>query len=80
MNFQDMILTLHRFWADQNCIIMNPYDVEKGAGTFNPMTFLRSIGPEPGTSPTWSLRGGRPTAATAKIRTDCISITNTRSS
>jgi glycyl-tRNA synthetase alpha chain len=42
-----MILTLHSFWAEQNCIIMNPYDVEKGAGTFNPMTFLRSIGPEP---------------------------------
>ena len=47
MNFQEMILTLHSFWAEQNCIIMNPYDVEKGAGTFNPMTFLRSIGPEP---------------------------------
>jgi len=47
MNFQNMILTLHQFWAEQNCIIMNPYDVEKGAGTFNPMTFLRSIGPEP---------------------------------
>lgn len=47
MNFQSMILTLHQFWSEQNCIIMNPYDVEKGAGTFNPMTFLRSIGPEP---------------------------------
>jgi len=47
VNFQEMILTLHSFWAEQNCIIMNPYDVEKGAGTFNPMTFLRSIGPEP---------------------------------
>jgi glycyl-tRNA synthetase alpha chain len=47
MNFQDMILTLNAFWAKQNCIIMNPYDVEKGAGTMNPMTFLRSIGPEP---------------------------------
>jgi len=47
VNFQDMILTLHGFWAEQNCIIMNPYDVEKGAGTFNPMTFLRAVGPEP---------------------------------
>lgn len=47
MNFQQMILTLQAFWADQNCIIVQPYDVEKGAGTMNPMTFLRSIGPEP---------------------------------
>jgi glycyl-tRNA synthetase alpha chain len=47
MNFQSMILTLNNFWAQQNCIIMNPYDTEKGAGTMNPMTFLRSIGPEP---------------------------------
>ena len=47
MNFQDMILTLQNYWAKQNCIIVQPYDVEKGAGTMNPMTFLRSIGPEP---------------------------------
>ncbi len=47
MNFQQMILTLQDFWAGQNCLIVQPYDVEKGAGTMNPMTFLRSIGPEP---------------------------------
>jgi len=47
INFQQMILILHQFWAEQNCIIMQPYDVEKGAGTMNPMTFLKSIGPEP---------------------------------
>ncbi|OXM15623.1 glycine--tRNA ligase subunit alpha [Paenibacillus herberti] len=47
MNFQGMILTLQQFWAEQNCILVQPYDVEKGAGTMNPMTFLRSIGPEP---------------------------------
>lgn len=47
MNFQDLILTLNAFWAKQNCIIQQPYDVEKGAGTFNPSTFLRSLGPEP---------------------------------
>ncbi len=47
MNFQNMILTLQNFWAKHNCIIVQPYDVEKGAGTMNPMTFLRSIGPEP---------------------------------
>lgn len=47
MNFQEMILKLHQFWSKQNCIILQPYDVETGAGTMNPMTFLRSIGPEP---------------------------------
>ncbi len=47
MNVQDMILTLQNFWAKQNCIIGQAYDVEKGAGTMNPMTYLRSIGPEP---------------------------------
>jgi glycyl-tRNA synthetase alpha chain len=47
MNFQDMILSLQNFWARQNCLIVQPYDVEKGAGTMNPATFLRSIGPEP---------------------------------
>ncbi|WP_211745478.1 glycine--tRNA ligase subunit alpha [Paenibacillus sp. Marseille-Q4541] len=47
MNFQQMILTLQEFWAGQECIIVQPYDTEKGAGTMNPMTFLRSIGPEP---------------------------------
>ncbi|RAW14301.1 glycine--tRNA ligase subunit alpha [Paenibacillus taichungensis] len=47
MNFQQMILTLQQFWAEHNCIIVQPYDTEKGAGTMNPMTFLRSLGPEP---------------------------------
>ncbi|WP_172194115.1 MULTISPECIES: glycine--tRNA ligase subunit alpha [Saccharibacillus] len=47
MNFQGMILTLQKFWADQGCINAQPYDTEKGAGTMNPMTYLRSLGPEP---------------------------------
>ena len=47
MTFQDIILTLQNYWAKQNCAVVQPYDVEKGAGTLNPMTFLRSIGPEP---------------------------------
>lgn len=47
MNYQEMILTLQQFWSKQNCMLVQPYDVEKGAGTMNPMTFLRSIGPEP---------------------------------
>ena len=47
MNFQDIILTLQSFWKDMGCIIQQPYGVEVGAGTFNPATFLRVIGPEP---------------------------------
>ncbi len=47
MNFQDVILNLERYWANHGCIIQQPYDLEVGAGTFNPATFLRSLGPEP---------------------------------
>lgn len=47
MYFQNVILTLQNFWAEQGCIIEQPFDVECGAGTFNPATFLRVIGPEP---------------------------------
>lgn len=47
MNFQDLILNLNRFWSERNCLIWQPYDIEVGAGTFNPATFLRVIGPEP---------------------------------
>jgi glycyl-tRNA synthetase alpha chain len=47
MTFQEIILSLQTYWAGQNCIIQQPYDVEKGAGTMNPATFLRALGPEP---------------------------------
>ncbi len=47
MNFQEIILALERFWADYGCTIQQPTDVEVGAGTFNPATFLRCLGPEP---------------------------------
>lgn len=47
MNFQQMIWKLQEFWSSKGCILVNPYDVEKGAGTLNPMTFLRTLGPEP---------------------------------
>jgi glycyl-tRNA synthetase alpha chain len=47
MTFQEMILALERFWAKQGCLIWQPYDLEKGAGTFNPATFLRCLGPKP---------------------------------
>jgi glycyl-tRNA synthetase alpha chain len=47
MNFQDIIFNLQKYWADRGCIIKQPLDLEKGAGTFNPDTFLRCLGPEP---------------------------------
>lgn len=47
MNFQSVIATLNDFWAERGCLIMQPYDTEKGAGTKSPHTFLRAIGPEP---------------------------------
>ena len=47
MTFQEIILALERFWADYGCTIQQPTDVEVGAGTFNPATFLRCLGPEP---------------------------------
>ncbi len=46
-SFQDIILTLHAFWAAQGCVILQPYDVEMGAGTFHPATTLRALGPAP---------------------------------
>ncbi|NNG08384.1 MAG: glycine--tRNA ligase subunit alpha, partial [Desulfobacteraceae bacterium] len=47
MTFQELILSLERFWAERGCVIQQPYDLEVGAGTFNPATLLRSLGPEP---------------------------------
>ncbi|MDY0234622.1 MAG: glycine--tRNA ligase subunit alpha [Gudongella sp.] len=47
MYFQDLMLKLLNYWGEKGCIIMEPYDVEKGAGTMSPHTFLRALGPEP---------------------------------
>lgn len=47
MNFQSVIAALHTFWASRGCLIAQPYDTEKGAGTKSPHTFLRAVGPEP---------------------------------
>jgi glycyl-tRNA synthetase alpha chain len=47
LNFQDMILTLHRYWSERGCAILQPYDMEMGAGTFHTATTLRALGPDP---------------------------------
>ena len=47
MNFQDVILSLQKFWARKGCVMVQPYDIEVGAGTFHPATLLKTLGPEP---------------------------------
>jgi glycyl-tRNA synthetase alpha chain len=47
MTFQEIILTLQKFWSEHGCLIVQPYNSEVGAGTYNPATFLRALGPEP---------------------------------
>lgn len=46
MTFQGLILALQQYWAEQGCVVVQPLDMEVGAGTFHPSTFLRAIGPE----------------------------------
>ncbi len=47
MNFQELIFNLNKYWSDYGCVIQQPYDIEKGASTMNPATFLKALGPEP---------------------------------
>jgi glycyl-tRNA synthetase alpha chain len=47
LSFQDLILTLQRYWGSQGCVLLQPYDMEMGAGTFHPATVLRALGPDP---------------------------------
>jgi glycyl-tRNA synthetase alpha chain len=47
LTFQEIILILQRYWSNQGCVLLQPYDMEMGAGTFHPATFLRALGPEP---------------------------------
>lgn len=47
LTFQELILNLSKYWSDNGCVIQQPYDIEKGASTMNPATFLRALGPEP---------------------------------
>ena len=47
LTFQQIILKLNQYWDRQGCVLLHPYDMEMGAGTFHTATFLRAIGPEP---------------------------------
>jgi glycyl-tRNA synthetase len=63
LNMQEVIMRLERFWADQGCLIWQPYNVQVGAGTWNPATALRVLGPEP-----WNVAYVEPTARPADGR------------
>lgn len=60
---QHMILSLHQFWSERGCYIVQAYDIEKGAGTMNPFTFFRALGPEP-----WSVAYVEPSRRPADAR------------
>ena len=76
--FQDLIFALQRYWSDQGCVILQPYDMEMGAGTFHPPPFCARSGLSPGAPPTCSLRGVPPTGVTAKTRSGCSTTTSSR--
>ena len=68
MTFQELVLALESYWAKCGCAILQPYDVELGAGTMNPATFLRVLGPSPGTSRTWNPPAAPPMVGTERTR------------
>ena len=78
MTFQELLMTLERFWAERGCVIQQPYDIEVGAGTFNPATLLRVLGPEPWNVAYVEPSRGPPTGATARTPTACSTTINTR--
>jgi len=71
MDFQSIIFNLQKFWSEQGCAICQPYDIEVGAGTMNPATFLRVLGPEP-----WKAAYVEPSRRPAKIPIGFNSIIN----
>ena len=78
LTFQETLFALQRFWAERGCVLQQPYDIEVGAGTMSPDTFLRVCWDQSRfESPTRSPRAARPMAATATIPIDS---TNTPSS
>ncbi len=77
-SFQGLILALQRFWADQGCVILQPYDMEVGAGTFHPATTLRALGPK-----RWNAAYVQPSRRPkdgryARTRTGCSTTTSSR--
>ena len=78
--FQEIILRLQRYWADNGCVVMQPYDNEVGAGTFHGHHAAPRWAPTPGVRATCSRAADRLTAAMAKTRTACSTTTSSRCS
>ena len=78
ITFQDLIQRLNAYWAKQGCVLIQPLDMEVGAGTFHPATFLRALGPEPWNAAYVQPAAAPPTAATARTPTACSATTSTR--
>ena len=78
MYFQEIIAKLNEYWSSKGCVIIQGYDLEVGAGTFNPSTFLRVLGPNHGKRHMSSRQDVLPTAGTEKIRTGFSIIINIR--
>ena len=78
LSFQDLILRLHAYWGEQGCVVLQPYDLEMGAGTFHTATTLRALGPVPWNAAFVQPAAGRPMAAMAKTPIGWAIITNIR--
>ena len=76
MYFQDLILRLQKFWGEQGCVILQPTDMEMGAGTFHWATFLRAIGPKHWKKRMSALVGDQQMVGMEKIPIDLVTITN----
>ena len=77
-SFQGLILALQQYWAAWGCVVLQPYDMEVGAGTFHPATTLRALGPKPWNAAYVQPREGPRMAVTAKIPIGCSTITSSR--
>ncbi|BBI47594.1 hypothetical protein HORIV_00150 [Vreelandella olivaria] len=78
VDLSSLILALQQYWAEQGCVILQPLDMEVGAGTFHPATFLRAIGPESWNAAYVQPSGVRLMAAMAKILTAFSTTTSSR--
>ena len=78
LTFQQIIFKLQNFWAAQGCVVLQPFDMEVGAGTSHPATCLRALGPEPWFAAYVQPAAAPKTAATATTPTACNIITNSK--